>query len=77
MKNEASFNKLKARLEWHQEEVSNLTMAIMQLEDKIDEAIAARERHNGAIKELQYIANAIAETTGGNPITDPLADSDQ
>jgi uncharacterized protein YlxW (UPF0749 family) len=77
MKNDASFNKLKARLEWHQQEVNNLTMAIMQLNEKIDEAIAARERHNGAIKELQHIANAIAETAGGNPVTDPLADSDQ
>jgi len=82
----ASFNlarlmeSLKEKDSWHKEKMDSLENNIKVLEEKLDEAYMAYERHRGARAVISDILDEMVEMVefpSGNPMTDPMAHSDQ
>jgi hypothetical protein len=71
---------LKAQDAWHKEEMEKKKAMIQQLEQQLDEAYLAYERHNGAcgvISGIRKQLNQMVKFSQGPSVTDPMAHSDQ
>jgi len=62
----------------HADKAEELRVQIMETEQELEELYAQFEQHQGALKSCNDVLMVIQQEAGrGNPVGDPLAETDQ